>query len=94
MLAFLFSIGMHVVYAQTTISGTVIDDKGEPVPGANIRVKGYSDVGTISDLNGQYNLSVPTEATTLVFSFVGMATQEVEIAGRTTIDVTFSPVMT
>lgn len=90
MLAFLFTMGMQVVFAQTTISGTVTDDKGEPIPGANIRAKGYSDIGTISDLNGQYNLNVPAEATTLVYSFVGMATQEIEIAGRTVIDVAFA----
>ncbi|RLD79893.1 MAG: SusC/RagA family TonB-linked outer membrane protein, partial [Bacteroidetes bacterium] len=88
LLAFLFIMGMFVVHAQTTISGTVLDDNGEAVPGANIRVKGYSDVGTISDLNGAYTLSVPAEATTLVFSFVGMQTQEVEISGQTTINVT------
>ena len=78
---------MFVVHAQTSISGTVLDDNGEPVPGANIRAKGYSDIGTISDLNGAYTLSVPAEATTLVFSFVGMQTQEIEIGGQTTINV-------
>jgi TonB-linked SusC/RagA family outer membrane protein len=90
MLAFLLMAGMHVVYAQTTVSGTVTDDKGDPVPGANVRAKGYSDVGTISDLNGQYNLNVPDEVTTLVFSFVGMAPKEVEIAGQTVINVMLS----
>ncbi len=89
MLAFLLMAGMHVVYAQTTISGTVTDDKGEPVPGANVRAKGYSDVGTITDLDGNYSLNVPEEATTLVYSFVGMATKEVEIAGQTSINVAF-----
>ncbi len=79
---------MFVVHAQTSLTGTVLDDNGEAIPGANIRVKGYSDIGTISDLNGVYTLSVPTEATTLIFSFVGMKTQEVEISGQTTIDVT------
>lgn len=85
-LAFLCAIGMHVVFAQTTISGTVTDTKGEPVPGANVRAKGYSDVGTISDLDGKYSLNVPAEAKTLVFSFVGMATKEVEIAGQTVVN--------
>jgi len=88
LLAFLFTMGMFTVHAQTSISGTVLDDNGEAVPGANVRAKGYSDVGTISDLNGAYTLSVPTEATTLVFSFVGMKTQEIEIGGQTTINVT------
>jgi hypothetical protein len=90
MLAFLLMAGMHVFYAQTSVSGTVTDDKGDPVPGANVRAKGYSDVGTISDLNGQYSLNVPDEVTTLVFSFVGMAPKEVEIAGQTVINVMLS----
>ena len=88
LLAFLLMMGMFVVHAQTTISGTVLDADGQAVPGANIRAKGFSDVGTISDMNGSYTLSVPAEATTLVFSFVGMQTQEIEIGGQTTINVT------
>ncbi len=80
-------IGLQA-FAQTTISGTVTDSNGEPVPGANVRAKGYSDVGTITDLNGSYTLKVPTEATTLVVSFVGMKASEVEIGGQTVINVT------
>lgn len=87
LLAFLFTMGMFVVHAQTTVNGTVLDAEGKPVPGANVRVKGFNDIGTISDLNGSYSLSVPDGATTLVFSFVGMKTQEIEIGGKTTINV-------
>ncbi len=79
-------IGLQA-FAQTTISGTVTDVNGEPVPGANVRAKGYSDVGTITDLNGAYSLNVPTEATTLLVSFVGMKALEVEIAGQTKINI-------
>jgi TonB-dependent starch-binding outer membrane protein SusC len=79
-------IGLQA-FAQTTISGTVTDVNGEPVPGANVRAKGYSDVGTITDLNGTYSLNVPTEATIVVVSFVGMKTQEVEIAGQAVVNV-------
>lgn len=87
LVAFLSFIGMQA-FAQTTITGTVNDANGEPVPGANVRVKGFSDVGTITDLNGSYSLSVPAGATALIFSFVGMQTQEIEIGGQTTISVT------
>jgi len=80
-------IGLQA-FAQTTINGTVSDSNDEPIPGANVRAKGYSDVGTITDLNGSYSLNVPTEATTLVVSFVGMKTMEVEIGGQTVINVT------
>ena len=79
-------MGMQA-FAQTSITGTVTDANGEPVPGANVRAKGFSDVGTITDLNGGYSLSVPAEATTLIFSFVGMQTQEVAIGGQSTVSV-------
>ena len=81
-------MGMFTVYAQTQISGTVLDANGEAVPGASIRVKGYSDIVAISDLDGGYTLSIPSEATTIVFSFIGMKTKEVEIGEQTTINVT------
>ncbi len=61
---------------------------GSSVPGAQVVVKGFAGKGTITDMNGKFSLSVPTEATTLVVSFVGMKTQEVAIGGRTVVDVT------
>lgn len=87
LVAFLSFIGMQA-FAQTTITGTVTDANGEPVPGATVSAKGFSNVGTITDLNGSYSLSVPADATSLIFSFVGMKKQEVEIGGRATINVT------
>jgi TonB-linked SusC/RagA family outer membrane protein len=87
LVAFLSFIGMQA-FAQTTITGTVTDTNGEPVPGATVSAKGFSNVGTMTDLNGNYSLSVPADATTLIFSFVGMKRKEVEIGGQTTINVT------
>ncbi len=70
-----------------TVSGTVTDaETGESLPGANIVVKGTS-IGTTTDLDGRYEIAAPSLQDTLVFSFVGYATLEVPIAGRTTIDV-------
>ncbi|MEN8121589.1 MAG: SusC/RagA family TonB-linked outer membrane protein [Bacteroidota bacterium] len=85
MLAFLF-IGMQV-FAQSTITGTVTDNNDQSVPGVNVWVKGFSDIGTITDMDGKYTISVPAEATTLGFSFMGMKTREVAIGGQTTINV-------
>ncbi len=81
-LLILVSLGTGKVFAQTTISGTVIDaDSKETLVGVNIIVKGKV-IGTISDLSGKFNLSVNQEPPfTLVFSMVGFTTQEVEVTG-------------
>ena len=64
------------------ISGKVSDSKGEPITGATVLVKGTT-VGITTDFDGKFKLSIPADAKTLVFSFVGMKTQEVAIAGKT-----------
>ena len=78
--------------AQTaTISGQVRDlTEGTELPGVNILVKGTS-VGTITDVEGNFTLSAPADAETLVFSSVGYETLEVPIDNRSTIDVNLSP---
>ncbi len=87
MLAFLLFAGLNFAYAQTkTISGTVSSDNGSGLPGVTVLVKGTTN-GTVTDVNGKYSLQVKTSATTLVFSFVGMKTQEIAIDGKTTINV-------
>src|SRR5687768_11884281 len=70
-----------------TVSGTVKDENGVSVPGANILLKGTT-MGTTSDANGEYKLTLPDDKGTLVFSFIGFATQEVEVNGRSVIDIT------
>jgi TonB-linked SusC/RagA family outer membrane protein len=78
---FLFS-GMQVLFAQTrSISGTVTNaDDGTTLPGVSVAVKGTT-VGTITDMDGHYQLNVPQDAKSLVFSFVGMKTIEQPITG-------------
>ncbi|MEQ8416462.1 MAG: TonB-dependent receptor [Imperialibacter sp.] len=78
---------ISVFTADVPISGKVFDENGDPLPGATIVVKGTA-VGTISDINGSFNLLAPNDATSLIVSFVGYQSQEVSIAGRSTIDVT------
>ncbi len=77
-----------VIIAQTRqITGTVkAREDGSPIPGANVTVKGTT-IGAITGTDGRYMINVPQNATTLVFSFIGMVNQEVLIEGRTTIDV-------
>jgi len=64
------------------ISGRVSDSKGQPIPGVTIVLKGTT-TGITTDNDGKFQLSVPLDANTLVFSFVGMKTQEIPIAGKT-----------
>ncbi len=69
-----------------TISGTVTDMTGQPLPGVSIAVKGTSS-GTITGTDGQYHLTrVPANAT-LVFSFIGMKPQQLSVSGKTQLDV-------
>lgn len=79
----LFAIGTTL--AQRTISGTVTDEGGEPLIGASILVKGTSS-GTVTDLDGKYELSVPDGSTMLVISYTGFATQEVAIGVSNVLD--------
>lgn len=73
------------------ITGTVTDaSNNETLPGVNVLVKG-SAVGTVTDVNGKYRISVPDDATTLVFSSVGYTSEEVEIGTRTVVDLALSP---
>jgi TonB-dependent SusC/RagA subfamily outer membrane receptor len=74
-----------------TVTGDVTGaDTGQSLPGANVVVKG-TQIGTATDSDGTYQLTVPTRRDTLVFSFVGYQTREVPIDGRATIDVTLQP---
>lgn len=75
----LFATG--TIFAQVSqVSGNVKEESGEPVIGASIMVKGTS-TGTITDFDGNYTISIPSGSNTLVFSYVGMQTQEVAISG-------------
>ncbi len=69
------------------LTGKVTNGNGEPIPGVTVIIKGTTQ-GTIADTDGNYSLSnVPSDAT-LVFSFVGMKTQEIKMAGKSTINIT------
>jgi TonB-linked SusC/RagA family outer membrane protein len=70
-----------------TVSGTVTDQNdGQPIPGVNVLVKG-SNAGTITDINGQYNINVPNNDDVLIFSFIGYQITEVPVNGRNVVDI-------
>ncbi|HRI58800.1 MAG TPA: SusC/RagA family TonB-linked outer membrane protein, partial [Saprospiraceae bacterium] len=75
-----------ISFAQRAITGTVTGDDGEPLIGATVRAKDAS-AGTVTDVNGQYVLRVPAEATTLVFSYTGFATQEIALGASNIVDI-------
>lgn len=74
--------------AEVTITGTVVDQNGDPVPGATVSIPG-SGIGTATDLDGKYSLSVP-EGSTLVFSFIGFEPQSIVVGDQSVIDVTLN----
>lgn len=81
------SVFQDVIAQNRTISGTVSDDKGNPVQGASVSVKG-SSAGTATDNAGKFSLAVPASAKTLAISNVGYNNQEVAISGKSSITVT------
>ena len=76
-----------VAPAAVTVKGQVSDQKGEPIPGVTVLVKGTT-TGTTTDVGGTYTLSLPDATVTLVFSSISYVTQEVALAGRTQLNVT------
>lgn len=73
---------------KVTVKGTVFDSNGETVIGASVVVKDNNSIGTISDIDGNFVLSVPSENTVLVVSFVGMKSKEVKATSKKQIRVT------
>ena len=78
--AFLFLTG--TLLAQKTITGTVTDDKGNPLPNVSVVVKG-SSTGTITKSDGSYSLTVPAGARQIEFSFLGFETRSVDLGSST-----------
>ena len=71
-----------------TVKGIIFDSNGETIIGASIVVKGNTSIGTISDLDGQFSLNVPSSNSVLVVSFVGMKSKEVKATPNTLMRIT------
>lgn len=90
---FVLFLGISVAsaFAQVKISGTVTDASNQStIPGVNVVVKGTTS-GTVTDIDGKYTISVENQSV-LVFSYLGFASQEIAVLGKTTIDISMSPV--
>lgn len=82
----LFMFFSASVTAQVTVTGTVMDEQGEPTIGATVREKGTQN-GTVTDFDGRFTVKVRNADAVLTFSYVGYQTQEVKVAGRKEIKV-------
>jgi TonB-linked SusC/RagA family outer membrane protein len=77
----------HALAQERMVTGTVTSSEdASPLPGVNVVLKGTSS-GTVTDVSGEYRLNVPQNGGTLVFSFIGLITQEGEIGEKSVIDV-------
>ncbi|WP_346861373.1 SusC/RagA family TonB-linked outer membrane protein [uncultured Draconibacterium sp.] len=92
LIAVVLFIGVQSLYAQTKdLSGVITSSEdGSTIPGASIMVKGTT-LGTVTDIDGNFNLKVPADAKMLMISFVGMKTVEVAIGNQSTFNVTLQP---
>lgn len=89
-----FMMASSIVMAQQrTVTGTVSDEQGDPMPGVNILVKGTS-IGTATDVNGSFSIDTPGDDAVLVVSFVGYATTEVPLNSRSVVTVQMTPDVT
>ena len=89
-LAGLLVAGGLALAQNRTITGTVTDDLGEPLIGASVTVEGDASVGAITDLDGNYSITVPASAQALRFSYIGQEDAVEALAGRTVINVSLA----
>ncbi|GJM60666.1 SusC/RagA family TonB-linked outer membrane protein [Persicobacter diffluens] len=84
-------LAVSTAWAQDrTVRGTVTArDSGDPIPGVNVLLKGAS-TGTVTDINGEYSISVPDAGGVLIFRFIGLATEEVRIGSQSQINMTMT----
>jgi len=78
------TVSKKMTFAPVDVTGTIIDDTGSPLPGVNIIEEGTRN-GTITDVDGKYRITVEDNATLLI-SYIGFMSQNIEVGGRTTID--------
>lgn len=77
------------ILQQASVTGTVIDSNGEPMPGVSVTIKGTAK-GTATDIDGKYIIAIPGKDVVLVFSFIGYTAKEMQVGNNTTISVTLS----
>ncbi|MFT6334264.1 MAG: TonB-linked SusC/RagA family outer membrane protein [Halioglobus sp.] len=89
LLLFMFFCVVGMTFAQRTVTGVILDTGGESLIGANVLAKG-STIGTVTDIDGNFSLSVPDGVNTIVVSYTGYETQEVDVTGLSNINITMA----
>ncbi len=84
------TLGFGLAIAQVTVTGKILDENGTPLPGAVIKEINTNN-GTISDINGDFTLTVSSANAQLQISFVGYETKVINLNGQTTLTVTLVP---
>ncbi len=93
-IAFIFCICLSISsFSQVNVTGIVKDFNNDPIPGVTVMEKGTTN-GIITDINGKYTISVTDENSILMFSFVGMTTQEITVGNSGEINITLSEELT
>ena len=80
--------GRSASSAQIHVVGNVADDKGEPLPGATIILKGNTEVHAITDIDGNYEITVPDRWAVLTYSYIGFLPQDIQVGNRRVVNVT------
>lgn len=93
MMLILCLLSSAILFAQQRVNGVVTDIGNNPIPGLTILEKGTGN-GVISDIDGRYNISVSNQNSILVFSFIGMETQEIEVGNRSVINLIMTDTQT
>ncbi len=86
-LLFSLMLSFSVLFAQQkSVTGRVTDENNEPVPGANVVIKGTTN-GTVTDVDGNYKIQVPANSKILTVTFIGFDTQDVNITGKSVVNI-------
>ncbi len=94
LLVFLITISSVLKAQERTVTGNVTSSEdGAPIPGVNVVVKGTS-IGTISDIDGNYSIPIGSDESILVFSYIGLMTEEILVGNQSVINLSMTPDLT
>lgn len=81
------SMSSSLAFAQSKVTGVVKDGTGEPIIGASVSVKGAQGVGAVTDIDGNFTLTVPSGKKQLLVSYIGFTPQTVDVTGKNTFEI-------